>query len=236
MGLCLTIKKGQRLFIGDDIVLTVTKAKGSVGVSIDAPDHVRILREGVEPTGPADEKMETGPCLTDEERRGVIATMELCRTALDDCNRADVPSVGLAQAGISMVMGDAHAARPARLPVGDPIIECLCDHGMPDYLSTRKTIDWLKVTFMDAETETLRLQAIGERLPKDAAGNVKLPGDMMYGISPGGRTRKGELVWAPCLSPSPGYHVWFGERGGPIPVEECYSTIQEAEAAREAGI
>lgn len=213
MSLCLTIKNGQRLYIGDDIVVEVTKSKGSVGVAIDAPDHVRIFREGVEPTEPAYEKMEAGPCLTDEERTG-----------LDDCNR-----------------GDAHAARPARpgSSVAFPIIQCLRAHGMPDFLSVNQIVDWLKVAFYDAETESKQPQALGERLPQDAAGNVKLPGDMMYGISPGGKIRKGEVGFAPSFAAYPGYRVEFGGRTGtfssqqPTPVEECYSTIREAETAKE---
>ena len=44
--LVLTRKPGEKVFIGDDIVVAVVEVTGNrVRIGIDAPDHVRILRE-----------------------------------------------------------------------------------------------------------------------------------------------------------------------------------------------
>ena len=43
--LVLTRKQGERIVIGDDIVITVVRTKGSsVRVGIQAPSHVPVLR------------------------------------------------------------------------------------------------------------------------------------------------------------------------------------------------
>lgn len=44
--LILTRRTGEKLFIGDDVAVTVLEARGnSVRLGIDAPDHVKVLRE-----------------------------------------------------------------------------------------------------------------------------------------------------------------------------------------------
>jgi len=46
--LVLSRKSGQRLHIGDDVILTVTRcSNGRVRLGIDAPSHVRVMREEV---------------------------------------------------------------------------------------------------------------------------------------------------------------------------------------------
>lgn len=46
--LVLSRKKSERIFIGDDIVLTVTQIQGDkVRLGIDAPPEIKILREEV---------------------------------------------------------------------------------------------------------------------------------------------------------------------------------------------
>ena len=43
--LCLTRKKGQRIFIGPDVTIYVNRISGNqVSIGIDAPRDVRILR------------------------------------------------------------------------------------------------------------------------------------------------------------------------------------------------
>jgi len=43
--LVLSRKKGEKLLIGDDVVITIQKVKGNhVSISIKAPKEVRILR------------------------------------------------------------------------------------------------------------------------------------------------------------------------------------------------
>ena len=44
--LCLTRREGERVMIGDNIIVTVARFKdGKVMLGIDAPDDVKILRE-----------------------------------------------------------------------------------------------------------------------------------------------------------------------------------------------
>lgn len=45
--LTLTVKENKKVYIGDDIVVSVHHARGGKGirVSIDAPQEVKILRE-----------------------------------------------------------------------------------------------------------------------------------------------------------------------------------------------
>lgn len=46
--LVLSRKSGERIHIGDDVVLTVVKISGDrVSLSIEAPGHVRIMREEI---------------------------------------------------------------------------------------------------------------------------------------------------------------------------------------------
>lgn len=39
--------EGQRIIIGDDIVITIVDAKGRVKVGVEAPKHVPVNREEV---------------------------------------------------------------------------------------------------------------------------------------------------------------------------------------------
>lgn len=44
--LLLKAKAGQRIFIGNDVTIIVTKHnKGGATIAFDAPDHVKILRD-----------------------------------------------------------------------------------------------------------------------------------------------------------------------------------------------
>ena len=46
--LILTRRQGERLMIGDDIVIKIVRIEnGQVGIGIDAPPHVRIVREEI---------------------------------------------------------------------------------------------------------------------------------------------------------------------------------------------
>ena len=49
--LVLTRKKGEALIIGDDIKVTLLKVKGgnSIRIGVEAPKHISIRREEVEP-------------------------------------------------------------------------------------------------------------------------------------------------------------------------------------------
>tara|TARA_R110000744_G_scaffold3823_2_gene14128 strand:+ start:1095 stop:1280 length:186 start_codon:yes stop_codon:yes gene_type:complete len=59
MALTLTRRKGERIMIGDDIVVTVTDIdRSTVRLDIDAPRDVRILREEVKLRIDAGEKRE----------------------------------------------------------------------------------------------------------------------------------------------------------------------------------
>lgn len=47
--LVLSRKVGEKILIGDDIVLSVSKIQGSkVTIGIDAPKHVRIIRSEID--------------------------------------------------------------------------------------------------------------------------------------------------------------------------------------------
>jgi carbon storage regulator len=44
--LILTRKKGERILIGDDIIITVVDIRGKqIRIGLDAPDEVSIIRE-----------------------------------------------------------------------------------------------------------------------------------------------------------------------------------------------
>jgi len=43
--LTLTVKDNDKIYIGDDIVVSIRKSKNQTKVSIDAPRELRILRE-----------------------------------------------------------------------------------------------------------------------------------------------------------------------------------------------
>jgi len=43
--LILTVKDNDKIYIGDDIVVSIRKSKNQTKVSIDAPRELRILRE-----------------------------------------------------------------------------------------------------------------------------------------------------------------------------------------------
>jgi len=43
--LVLTRKQGEKIYIGDDIVITVVRTGDRVRIGIDAPPEVKILRE-----------------------------------------------------------------------------------------------------------------------------------------------------------------------------------------------
>lgn len=48
--LVLSRKVGQRILIGDQIVVTVVRvAPGTVRIGIEAPDHLSIVREEIKP-------------------------------------------------------------------------------------------------------------------------------------------------------------------------------------------
>ena len=50
--LILSRKAGEKIYIGDDIVLVVTKIdRGKVRIGIDAPKDIPILREELLPRG-----------------------------------------------------------------------------------------------------------------------------------------------------------------------------------------
>ena len=48
--LVLSRKPGQKILIGDDIVVTINRVSGNqVSVGVEAPDHIRILRGELQP-------------------------------------------------------------------------------------------------------------------------------------------------------------------------------------------
>ena len=50
--LVLSRKTGQRIFVGDEIVIEVARVSGSrVLIGVDAPDDMKILREEVKKDG-----------------------------------------------------------------------------------------------------------------------------------------------------------------------------------------
>ncbi|MDX2037589.1 MAG: carbon storage regulator CsrA [Isosphaeraceae bacterium] len=52
--LVLSRKVGEKILIGDDIVLTVVKVdRNQVRLGIEAPAHVRVFREEISPSRPA---------------------------------------------------------------------------------------------------------------------------------------------------------------------------------------
>lgn len=56
--LVLSRKVGQSVRIGEDIVVTVIKAKdGSLRLGIEAPKHVKVLRDDAVATEPADDPL-----------------------------------------------------------------------------------------------------------------------------------------------------------------------------------
>lgn len=70
--LCLSRKEGQRLFIGDDIVIQLIEIRGNKArIGILAPDGVKILREEI---------------AGEEFRRGRIAEREAVTEAGDESN------------------------------------------------------------------------------------------------------------------------------------------------------
>lgn len=70
--LVLTRKYGERLLIGDNVVLTVcTIGKDSVRIGIEAPREIEIVREELAPGRKED----------DESRAGIPARRQACLTA-----------------------------------------------------------------------------------------------------------------------------------------------------------
>lgn len=47
--LVVSRKEGQRIYIGDDIVITILGAQGPVSIGIAAPRDIRIIRSELEP-------------------------------------------------------------------------------------------------------------------------------------------------------------------------------------------
>jgi carbon storage regulator CsrA len=47
--LVLSRKVGQKIFVGEDVVITIVRVKGdrSVGVGVDAPSKTKVLREEI---------------------------------------------------------------------------------------------------------------------------------------------------------------------------------------------
>ena len=84
------------------------------------------------------------------------------------------------------------------------------------------------------EAKVAQLQAIVDKLPKDAEGVTKLPGDIVWRVSEEGMEKR-LVQWASEWSPWPGYRASYGIEGPPVPVEECHSTREAAEAARKDG-
>jgi carbon storage regulator len=63
--LVLSRKKGQRIHLGDSIVLTVLGCQGSqVRLGIEAPEDVVILREEIHDQWREAERLEPGPTKT----------------------------------------------------------------------------------------------------------------------------------------------------------------------------
>ena len=57
MGLSLTRKVNEKIMIGNDIAITVRKIKeGQVILSLDAPSHLKILRQELLDRGNNEEK------------------------------------------------------------------------------------------------------------------------------------------------------------------------------------
>lgn len=47
--LVLSRKQGQRMIVGDDIVITITRiGSRSVRIGVDAPEHIKVLRGELE--------------------------------------------------------------------------------------------------------------------------------------------------------------------------------------------
>ena len=85
--LVLTRKQGERIVIGDDIVITVVRTKGSsVRVGIQAPAHVPVLRGEIANAMAQESKR---PASTEEDAEGddwspgaFVVTSGLAATAL----------------------------------------------------------------------------------------------------------------------------------------------------------
>lgn len=99
------------------------------------------------------------------------------------------------------------------------------------------------VSARDLEYEMLeeieRLQAIVDKLPETKDDVHVLPGDTVWSIGDDGVIEERGVLWSPQAlwsseaHPWPGYSAGFGIKGPPIAVEDCYSTREAAEAARE---
>jgi carbon storage regulator len=95
--LVLTRKRGERILIGDDIVVTILESKGdAIRIGVDAPDGVRI------------------------QRHEVIIALGEANVAAAETNQADGAQLArlLAspQPGEAAEAADGAAARPAKTP------------------------------------------------------------------------------------------------------------------------
>ena len=58
--LVLSRKQNERILVGDSIVVTVVRVSGDkVRIGIEAPDHVRVLRDELEPESFGEVMLET---------------------------------------------------------------------------------------------------------------------------------------------------------------------------------
>lgn len=115
----------------------------------------------------------------------------------------------------------------------------LIDHWNVAEYDSRGAFRRYIVTDLDKPTASrvaklLELETIIAKLPETKDGIHVLPGDTVWSIAADGTTEERVVLWATEAHPWPGYSAGFGVEGPPIPVEDCYSTLEAAEAAREA--
>lgn len=80
--------------------------------------------------------------------------------------------------------------------------------------------------------EVERLQVIIAKLPKDADGASKLPGDIVWRREDDGALSERNVQWRPEYNEGePCYWAYWGIKGPPVPVEECYGSPEAVPAA-----
>lgn len=98
--LVLTRRAGERLVIGDDVVITVIEVRSDgVRLGIEAPRHVRVHRaEVLAAVGEANARAADADAATEQSLRGLVPPRGTRRPASAEGGAAGVPSTGTAAA------------------------------------------------------------------------------------------------------------------------------------------